>query len=162
VDERITLRAIRPADEPFLCELYASTRAEELRPVPWTPAEKTAFLRQQFHAQHTHYQQHYPSARFDVIELGGRPIGRLYVDRRPDEILIVDISLLPACRGAGIGTGILRGLLAEAAATVRPTRIHVELTNPAQRLYRRLGFVLIADRGVYRLMECAPAAAAST
>jgi RimJ/RimL family protein N-acetyltransferase len=158
VDPRITLRAIRPDDAPFLYEVYASTRQDELRPVPWTPAEKTAFLRQQFHAQHSHYQQHYPGARFDLIELEGRPIGRLYVDRRPDAVLIVDIALLPAHRGAGIGTGILRGLLAEAAAAGRPVRIHVEHNNPALRLYGRLGFVRIADHGVYYLMECPPAA----
>ena len=79
------------------------------------------------------------------------------MDRRPDALLIVDIALLPAHRGAGIGTDILRGLLAEAAASGRPVRIHVERTNPALRLYRRLGFVPIADHGVYHLMECPPA-----
>jgi ribosomal protein S18 acetylase RimI-like enzyme len=157
VDPRITFRAIRPDDAPFLFEVYASTREDELRPVPWTPAEKTAFLRQQFDAQHTHYQQHYAGARFDVIELDGRPIGRLYVDRGAGEIRIVDIALLPAHRGAGIGTTILRGLLGEAAASGRPVRIHVEQSNPARRLYRRLGFVPIADRGVYQLLECRPA-----
>jgi RimJ/RimL family protein N-acetyltransferase len=156
VDSRITFRAIRPDDAAFLLDVYASTREDELRPVPWTPAEKAAFLRQQFHAQHTHYQQHYAGARFDVIELEGRPIGRLYVDRRPDAVLIVDIALLPAHRGAGIGTAILRGLLAEAAASGRPVRIHVEANNPALRLYRRLGFVRVADHGVYHLMECPP------
>jgi RimJ/RimL family protein N-acetyltransferase len=157
VDPRITLRAIRPADGPFLYEVYASTREEELRPLPWTPAEKASFLRQQFQAQHSHYQQHYPGARFEVIELEGRPIGRLYVDRRPDELLIVDIALVPGHRGAGIGTGILRALLAEAAASGRPVRVHVEQNNPARRLYGRLGFVRVADHGVYQLMECPPA-----
>ncbi|MGH7266816.1 MAG: GNAT family N-acetyltransferase [Candidatus Rokuibacteriota bacterium] len=157
MDPRITFRAIRPDDASFLYEVYASTREDELRPVPWTPAEKAAFLRQQFHAQHTCYRQHHAAARFDVIELEGRPIGRLYVDRRPDEVRIVDIALLPAHRGAGIGTGILRGLLSEAAASGRPVRIHVEQTNPARRLYQRLGFVRIADHGIYQLLECTPA-----
>jgi ribosomal protein S18 acetylase RimI-like enzyme len=71
----------------------------------------------------------------------------------------VDITLLPEHCGAGIGTGILRDLLAEAAAAGKPVRIHVERQNPAWRLYERLGFAPIEDKGVYYLMEWRPAPA---
>ena len=47
----ITLRAVAPEDEPFLAELYASTRADEMALVDWDAATKQAFLRQQFEAQ---------------------------------------------------------------------------------------------------------------
>lgn len=152
----VALRPIGPGDEPFLCRVYASTREEELRPVPWTAAQKAAFLRQQFQAQHAYYQERYTGTRFDVILRDGEPIGRLYVARWDDEIRIVDIALLPEHRGGGIGTAILRSLLAEAAAAGKPVRIHVERQNPARRLYERLGFVPIADKGVYYLMEWTP------
>ena len=152
----VTFRPIRPDDEPFLYRVYASTREEELRPVPWTAAQKEAFLRQQFQAQHAFYQKQYASARFEIVLRDGQPIGRLYVARGDDAIRIVDIALLPEHRGAGIGTGILRDLLAEAAAAGKPVRIHVERLNPARHLYERLGFVLVADSGVYCLMEWAP------
>jgi GNAT superfamily N-acetyltransferase len=154
----VTFRPIEPGDAPFLCRVYASTREEELRPVPWSAAEKDAFLRQQFQAQHAYYQEHYDATRFEVILRDGRPIGRLYVARWKDEIRIVDIALLPEHRGAGIGTAILQDLLAEAAAAGKPVRIHVERLNPARRLYERLGFVPIEDKGVYYLMEWQPAA----
>ncbi len=124
--------------------------------MPWTPAQKAAFLRQQFQAQHAFYQEQYAGARFEVILLDGEPVGRVYVDRRDDEVRIVDIALLPEHRGAGIGSGILRSLLAEAAAAGKPVRIHVERHNPALRLYERLGFVRLADTGVYYLMERTP------
>jgi ribosomal protein S18 acetylase RimI-like enzyme len=152
----VTFRPIEPGDAPFLCRVYASTREEELRPVPWTPAEKAAFLRQQFQAQHAYYQEHYTGTRFEVILRDGQPVGRLYVARWPDEIRIVDIALLPEHRGAGIGTGILRDLLAEAVAAGKPVRIHVERRNPARHLYERLGFLPIEDKGVYHLMEWRP------
>lgn len=152
----VTFRPIEPGDAPFLCRVYASTREEELRPVPWTPAEKAAFLRQQFQAQHAYYQEHYTGTRFEVILRDGQPVGRLYVARWPDEIRIVDIALLPEHRGAGIGTGILRDLLAEAVAAGKPVRIHVERLNPARHLYERLGFLPIEDKGVYHLMEWRP------
>ena len=152
----VAFRPIGPDDDAFLRRVYASTREEELRPVPWTPSEKEAFLRQQFEAQHAFYQERYTGTRFEVILQDGQPIGRLYVARWSDEIRIVDIALLPEHRGAGIGGAIVRGLLAEAAAAGKPVRIHVERLNPARRLYERLGFVPIEDKGVYYLMEWRP------
>ena len=37
-----------------------------------------------------------------------------------------------------------------------PVRIHVEKFNPALRLYRRLGFTEIEDKGIYLFMEWQP------
>lgn len=152
----ITLRPIVASDEEFLCRLYASTREEELAPVPWSREEKNAFLRQQFSAQHAYYQEHYADADLQLILREGVPIGRLYVACWPEEIRIVDIALLPKHRGGGIGTALLQGILAEADAAGLPVRIHVEVFNPARRLYQRLGFNQIADRGVYLFLERAP------
>jgi ribosomal protein S18 acetylase RimI-like enzyme len=148
-----TLRAAAPDDEELLYRVYAGTRTEELAPVPWTEAQKEAFLRMQFRAQSQDYAANYPDAAFLVILVDGAPAGRLYVDRRQDELLIVDIALLPEHRGNGVGGAILRDLLAEAAAAGKPVRIHVEHMNPALRLYERLGFRRIGDRGIYLLME---------
>jgi len=147
------LRPVAPGDEELLYRIYASTRTEELAPVPWTAAQKEAFLRMQFGAQSRDYAANYPNAAFMVILLDGAPAGRLYVDRRQDELLIVDIALLPEHRGGGVGGAILRDLLAEAAAAGKPARIHVEHMNPALRLYERLGFRRTADQGIYLLME---------
>jgi RimJ/RimL family protein N-acetyltransferase len=149
----IQLRPIAATDEPFLFVLYASTRAEELAPVPWTEEQKRAFLEMQFRAQTIHYRTHYSSAQFLVIEDGGEPIGRLYLHRQPDDIRIVDISLLPQFRGAGIGTKLLKDVLAEGEAAGKTVSIHVESFNPAMRLYERLGFRHIDDNGVYHRME---------
>ncbi len=147
------LRPETDADREFLERLYASTREEELAPVPWTPEEKRAFLAWQFEAQRRHYRQYYPEASFDVIERGGCAVGRLYVDRREEELRIVDIALLPEARGRGIGTRLVTELLEEAAEGGRVVTIHVELANPALRLYQRLGFRPVEERGVYLLME---------
>jgi ribosomal protein S18 acetylase RimI-like enzyme len=149
-----SLRPMRwPDDEPFLHELYASTRAQELAQVPWTPEQKAQFCAMQFEAQHHHYQKHYPLASRHVIERAGVAAGRLYVDRTPLEIHIIDISLLPEHCGAGIGTRYLRELQDEAAAHGQAVSIQVEKFNPARRLYQRLGFVEKEDMGVYLLLE---------
>ncbi len=148
-----SLRPIKAEDEALLFEIYASTRTEEMALVNWSDAQKEAFLRMQFAAQHQHYQNAFPDARFDIILSEGRPIGRLYVDRRPDEIRIVDIALLPHGRNQGVGSSLLKELLAEARDAGKPVRIHVEHNNPALRLYERLGFLRIGDTGIYFLME---------
>lgn len=152
----IASRSARPDDEEFLFRLYASTREEELSLVAWSETQKRTFLRSQFDAQSRHYREHYPGANFDVILLDGRPVGRLYVARWKAEIRIMDIALLPEYRGAGIGTKLLEDLLSEAEGSGKPLSIHVERVGPARRLYERLGFSEVADKGVYLLMERLP------
>src|SRR5437868_7135100 len=109
----IVYRPKTDADRPFLAAVYASTRADELAMVPWTAEEKAAFLEMQFNAQWSHYEQYYPEAAFLVIERHGQPIGRIYLDRRKEEICLVDIALVPAERGAGVGTAIMQEILEE-------------------------------------------------
>jgi len=155
-----TLRPATTADRDLLYRIYASTREDEIALTDWTEDQVTAFLTQQFTAQDTHYREHYPGAEFDLILLDGEPIGRLYVHRRPAEIRIMDIALLPPHRNQGIGTHLLQSLQSEAASTAKSLTIHVEQFNPAFNLYTRLGFQPIAEHGVYLLLEWHPAALA--
>jgi ribosomal protein S18 acetylase RimI-like enzyme len=156
----LALRRIVDSDLPFLEQVYASTRQEELAPVPWSAEEKQAFLRWQFTNQHQYYQQYYPNCEFLIVErvtAGGRErIGRLYVDRWPDQIRVVDIALLPAARGRGFGGALLRSILDEGRTRGLPVTIHVEANNRALGLYRRLGFRHVDSNGIYYLMRWEP------
>src|SRR5215204_3465667 len=134
----LLLRRIEPGDEAFLYRVYVSTRAAEMDLVDWSESDKQAFLRQQFTAQHTHYQQHYAAAAFQVVLRGDAMIGRLYVDRGPNEIRIIDIAILPEYRGHGVGTRLVRDLLGEARREQKVVTIHVERFNPALAWYQRL------------------------
>lgn len=147
------LRRVAAEDRAFLVELYGSTRERELARVPWDRATRAAFVEQQFAAQDAHYRSHYPGATLDVVEVAGERAGRLYVHRGPSDIRIMDIALLPAFRGRGIGSGLLRALIAEADAGRRKLSIHVEAGNPARTLYDRLGFRPAGEHGIYVLME---------
>lgn len=152
-------------DEGFLRLVYAESRREELDQVAWEEGAREQFLGAQFDAQSTHYLKYYPGAEFFIIERAGRPVGRLYLHRQPRDIRIMDIALIPAARGQGIGTTLLNQILREGDAAGKIVSIHVEKFNPALRLYERLGFRPVADRGAYWLLERSPlrqdAAAAS-
>lgn len=155
--EAITFRPETDDDLDFLFRLYASTREEEMKYVPWTDEQKEEFLRQQFHAQRTHYHGNYAEAEYMLILENGSPIGRLYLHHRPDDLRIMDIALMPEHRGRGIGGMLMKELLDEAGAAGRTVSIHVEGFNPAIRLYERLGFRQIDTYGPYNLMEWRPA-----
>jgi GNAT superfamily N-acetyltransferase len=143
-------------DGELLYQIYASTREEELAMVPWELAVKETFLRMQFAAQDSHYHATFPAASYDLIVSGDEVLGRLYVDRGAEAWLVLDLVLLPQHQRKGIGTSLLTRVLAEATALDMPVRLHVERFNPAQRLYRRLGFTQIADEGIYLLLEWQP------
>ena len=148
----ISYRPIADEDLPFMAELYASTRAEEVAATGWPVEVQHQFLGQQFEAQHRHYMAHYPDAEWLVIEQGGAAIGRLYIEEWPSQFRLIDIALMPAARGRGAGAAILRDVMAQAAGAAKALSIHVEKNNPAMGLYRRLGFVTAEDKGVYDLL----------
>ena len=146
----------RPAidsDQPFLSALYAGTREQEMKLLDWPEKEKSAFLEMQFDAQHRYYQEQFPEADFLMVERDGSAIGRIYLYRSADEFRLIDIALTPRVRNQGLGEALLLDLLDEARAAGLPVRIHVESFNPAMRLYLRLGFKPIEDKGVYQLLE---------
>lgn len=152
----VRFRPIDASDREFLAALYASTREEELAVVPWTADAKRAFLRQQFELQHEHYHRHYGSADFLLISRDDVPIGRVYVYRTDLELRLMEIALVPQVRGQGLGAALLHELMDEARATNAQLTLHVEPNNPACRLYERLGFALVENRGVYLFLGWKP------
>ncbi|HLO31903.1 MAG TPA: N-acetyltransferase [Anaerolineales bacterium] len=150
----ISLRPALAGDGEFLFSVYASTRMEEMDLLDWNPAQKEAFLRMQFHAQRQQYQFTYPDAIHQIIEFNGVPAGRLLVDRAENEILLVDIALLPDFRNLGLGASLLRSLQAEGNKIV----LHVIRSNPAVNLYQRLGFIFVGEEAFYSKMEWSPTA----
>jgi GNAT superfamily N-acetyltransferase len=152
----ITLRNELEEDEAFLREVYACTRAQELALVPWSDEQREAFLRMQFDAQHSYYHAQFPEASYEIILQEAEPIGRFYVHRTEADIRVLDITILSPHRGGGIGTSLIRELLAEGARTAKAVSIWVEHLNPSLTLFERLGFSRIQEDGYNLLLEWHP------
>lgn len=137
------LRAETPNDTAFLFELYAQTHGAHLATFP------EPLVRMQFEAQRAHYRASFPGADHQIITLDGQSAGKLCADRTPERTWLIDIALLPAIQGRGLGTAVITSLLNAS----HHVTLSVQHGNPARRLYERLGFEVSQDQGLYLKME---------
>jgi ribosomal protein S18 acetylase RimI-like enzyme len=162
----VRLRDARADDDHWLANLFADVRRPEFALLGWSDAALTGFLATQFDAQQRAYRAAHPAARLQIIECdvalaaaGDARIGRWWVDHTGKAIEVLDIGLLAAWRGRGIGGWCLTTLLAQAAEQGLSVDLRVIETNPARRLYQRLGFEVIGSEPPYLTMR-KPAAGA--
>lgn len=155
--EAITLRPASEQDQDFLLALYAGTRTD-LEALP-DAGLRAQLVQLQFQAQQQHYRAQFPQAEFSIVLAGTRPVGRIVVDRGVAGLRLVDISLLPAERGQGIGQRLLSALMEQAQLDALPVCLNVLTDNRARHLYQRLGFVPGAVDGVHQSMEWRASAA---
>jgi ribosomal protein S18 acetylase RimI-like enzyme len=135
------------ADEQFLRDLYASTRPEV---ADWPDEAREAFLAHQFEAQRSGWGHTFPGSDHEVIVLGDRPVGRVWVHWSDVECLIVDLALLPEHRRQGIGREVVEELLADADRDGVPARAHVERANGASlAFWTALGFQEIGGDALF-------------
>src|SRR5512141_1034465 len=117
------LRTAQPTDVDFEQFLYASTR-EDLRPLG--PEVFDGLVGMQFRAQSMSIRLDHPRAERNIVMVDDTPVGRLVTDTSADHVELIDIALLPEYRNHGIGTSVLRGVLAQADRIGRAVRLHVE------------------------------------
>ena len=144
-----------PGDDDFLRALYTSTRVD-LEVVDWSHEQRVAFCSWQWAAQRTGYRSQHPHASDSIVEMDGVPVGRLLIDESSDVTYVVDVALVPEARGRGLGTTLLEGVQATARERRQRVVLHVEGTNPARRLYARLGFTVVAEQHPYVELAWAP------
>ena len=152
----LNFRPITANDMEISYQVYHSTREEEMAKTGWTTEEIENFVRMQFNIQHKQYTEHYQGAKFDIIYVDKTPVGRLYLHETKKEMRIMDIAILTKFRNMGIGTKIFRDLINISDEKNKILSIHVEIYNPAIKLYERLGFEMSELRGMYYFMERKP------
>lgn len=156
---QIALRPERADDAAFLFALFRSHSLVELTALPVDVATREALVRMQFTSQTKTYREQFPDARFDIVERDGIPVGRLIVDDDGAAACIVDFALLPDSRNRGLGTAIMRAVLAGLADPPRIVRCKVLCNNePSLRMCQRAGFVHIGGDLPFMQLEWRPVA----
>ena len=86
-----------------------------------------------------------------IVIIAGKRAGYLSLRIEPTSLFIDNIQLSPTWQGRGIGTRLLKRLMAD------HSRVSIRLTtfedNPAKRLYERLGFFITDRKGMTITME---------
>jgi ribosomal protein S18 acetylase RimI-like enzyme len=75
-----------------------------------------------------------------IITLDGADVGWVQSMLDGDALFLGQLFVTPAFQGRGIGTAIVRILIDDAERDKRPVTLGVVKSNPALRLYERLGF----------------------
>jgi len=160
-DPPIVLRPEREQDAGFLADLFRTSAGRDLALLPIDEAMKEGLLRMQFVSQTATYRTQYPAARFDIIEQGGEPIGRIVIDPGSEAGRIVDIALVPQRRARGLGTAILAAVLERFAHRRQRVQCQVlEGNEPAKRMLGRVGFRRVAHIPPFLHLEWRPPHAA--
>jgi len=136
----VALREARPADDVFLRSLFFEVRSEVFAAAHLEAAMLDSLLDMQFRAREMEYRRRLPDLKHYLIESKGTSVGALALSES-DEIVLADIAVQRAHRGVGIGEAALRELIEKARKSGKAIVLHVDLANPARRLYKRLGFV---------------------
>jgi ribosomal protein S18 acetylase RimI-like enzyme len=138
---RIERRRALQADAPFIEEVHV----EALGPVALVGYGWPAItLRQRFRSE-------IDVATCHVISIDGRRAGYISIEDRDSFWYIDAIAISRRHQGQGIGTLVLRDVLAEAGS--RPVRLNVLHVNRARSLYERLGFRVIRRDEQRQIME---------
>jgi ribosomal protein S18 acetylase RimI-like enzyme len=136
----VQLAAVTEADEDFLSDLFWDSRAEEFGMLPMEA--RCQLVAMQLRAQGEHYRRTYPRSVDHVILLAARPVGRCWIDRRPEGIHLVDLAVHSVWRRQGIAAEVLQLLQAEADEVT----LSVWAQNAGARaLYERAGFEVAGE-----------------
>lgn len=82
-------------------------------------------------------------------------VGMIQLFDHPDAIEVGELQIQPSHQNRGIGTCVLRGIIASAQAQQKKVSLTVALKNDkAFRLYQRLGFRRVNQSETHNHMVC--------
>jgi ribosomal protein S18 acetylase RimI-like enzyme len=141
---QIALRRASARDFDYCSRVYFANM-ERINKVKLDPATQTASFQRQWHVDEV-----------EIITVDGVDIGWLQsVTTEDSNLFLGQLFVEVPFQGRGIGTTVINRLVAEANKARQAVTLGVVKTNPALRLYQRLGFRITHedDRKFYMRRE---------
>jgi GNAT superfamily N-acetyltransferase len=142
-DVQIGFRQAQEQDADFLYALHVATMKEYVDQIwGWDDAFQEALFR-----------KNADPGEIQIITLHGTDMGMISVEERKDDIFLRVLEIHPLHQRQGLGTSIIRGIIADAARQRKPVTLRVLKVNPAKKLYERLGFRIIEETPTHYIMR---------
>jgi ribosomal protein S18 acetylase RimI-like enzyme len=149
---RLAYRPETPDDEALVRTLLIETLVEHLAAWSWPEQLRQPVLETQYQVQRQGFRSIGNASMIVLHE--DTPVGWYVTAESADEVRLVNLMVLSQHRGQGIGSTVLRTLLATSEATGKPLRLSVAVNNGrALQLYEQLGFQRIGGDEVHHYME---------
>lgn len=131
----VVLRAARPDDYAFARKLYTESTDPLLQALGTWDAAAVA----------KRFENAYWNRPSQVICMHGNDIGWLQVSQNGTGIHLHQVHLTEKYRNSGIGSRLIRAVMAVAEGLGQPITLNVIRGNPAVALYHRLGFRVVEE-----------------
>ena len=99
------------------------------------------------------FEKKWKPNNYQIIILAGQAVGAVSVEHCADHIFLSEVQVQPGFQSRGLGSQIIKAVLANAAAQSLPVRLQVLRKSKAINLYHRLGFSQTGDTDTHVLME---------
>jgi ribosomal protein S18 acetylase RimI-like enzyme len=139
----VGFREVRQEDLEFLYQMHVVTMKKY---VDQTWGWEEVFQKKVF-------QDRFDPSELQMITFNTVDIGVISLLKKKDEIFLRAIEILPQYQHSGIGSWIINGILQDAELHEIPVVLQVLKVNPAQNLYKRLGFHIIRETITHYVMR---------
>jgi putative acetyltransferase len=133
----VRLKPATPEDASFVESIYFETQR-------WIIQKLFGWRGDDF--EHAKFRDKFYHERdASIIVAGGKPVGWIAMERNGKTIHLDHVYLTTEAQRHGIGTTLLRRLMAEAKGADLPLTLSTAKINPATKLYDRLGFTVMGS-----------------
>jgi ribosomal protein S18 acetylase RimI-like enzyme len=141
---RISFRPAQAEDFDYCANLYFAGMERAIRELNLDMA-----------APAKNFRERWESTQVRIITIDGAGIGWLQSTKQSDALFLAQLFVDASFRRQGIGTQVMHRIIGEAARVDAAVTLGVVKTNPAFRLYQRLGFQVTHedDRKFYMRRE---------
>jgi len=133
---RLHLRSANGVDFDYCASLYFEGMANAIRELNLDPD-----------LQMTNFRQRWAVEEARIIVRDRANVGWLQSRIEGQSVFLAQLFVESSCQRQGIGTQVVKCIIAEAAHASRSVTLGVVRTNPALRLYERLGFRITHEDG---------------